>query len=369
VSLFPRIFLGDLELTDVPYIVLYGRDYGSPATVYEEMVSELATGEDLSSERTSNRELAIPLAIDDADLTTLAEAEARLIAECDKPRNLLRVEPGDGAPAMVFETFRAQVTLEFSDEAEVEGIRTYKVTMPARPHTRSGELVTTPAVAVTPVAVINDGSSTAGWSANNSIVTTSGGAVVSTYDGDAAGAFYGTNMMLDGVVDTSSAHYIAVDWKASIPVYHAFRLNSSVTNLTEARREPLSNGFTRSWYYVGQNSFSRLVFGTVHAAHNGYPTLSIDRVAKAAALPVVGTGRQAARVIEVGGSAPTQGSIEVQHEATSLGEVIVYTDSNGIGYQPPLSPWYDATGPVRTPFAAAVAASSPLAEVTEAYRK
>ncbi len=79
-SLVPRFVLGDLDLTSYPFAVIFGSDFGAPENVYEVLDWLLYDGEAVTSDRTSNRELTVPLWIEGDDLSELAAHEARLVA-------------------------------------------------------------------------------------------------------------------------------------------------------------------------------------------------------------------------------------------------------------------------------------------------
>lgn len=141
-SLAPEWRIGDLVLTEAPFMVRFGTDYGTPENVTELLLSML-DGDIEVSPRTGNRTLSLPVLIEDADLAALADAEALLLAECDKARNEVYVDPGDGfAEPLIFDVFRGQVTFERDDNFEVAGARQYTVTFRALPFARSVDEIT-----------------------------------------------------------------------------------------------------------------------------------------------------------------------------------------------------------------------------------
>lgn len=169
-SLIPRFVYGDLDLTEWPFAVEFGSDFGNPENVVDVVGSMLADGEVLESNRRTNRTLTIRVLIDGADLAALADAEAQLIAEADRQRNTLSVDPGDGfGVTTVFETFRAQPRWTRDDDEEQNGVRRILLEIPAQPHPRSVGLVTDDAG--TPPSsggtVVESCESTTGWAAFN----------------------------------------------------------------------------------------------------------------------------------------------------------------------------------------------------------
>lgn len=165
-SLYPRVTLGELDLTDAPYGIEFGFDMGSPQNVAVELVSRLQDGEVISSTRSSNREVQFSVIVEGSDMVELAEAERALILEADKPRNTLTLDPGDGYGApTAFDTFRAQVRFVRDDSMEMANLRRYTVSIVCLPFGRSITKVRVDTVgAPTGGTVVNTMESTTGWS-------------------------------------------------------------------------------------------------------------------------------------------------------------------------------------------------------------
>lgn len=165
-SLIPRFIYGELDLTEAPCAIEFGSDFGNPENVVEVVQTLLQDGEVLDSSRRTNRTLTLTVLIEGADLLEVAQAEARLIAEADKVRNTLALEPGDGiAPTTVFDTFRAQPRWERDDNMEQQGFRRFVLEIPALPHPRSVNLTTEIAEGIPSVGTtINAADSLTGWS-------------------------------------------------------------------------------------------------------------------------------------------------------------------------------------------------------------
>ncbi|MBA3783306.1 MAG: hypothetical protein H0X12_15825, partial [Nocardioides sp.] len=254
----------------------------------------------------------------------------------------------------------ADLKPEYDDEREQALFRIYTLTFQAHPWPRSATKIITPAVATASATVVNNGSSTTGWTAPNTaspVVSVVSGAVQVAYDGDAIGGGYdGARLRLTSTVDTDPDHYVGVDWKSSVPAYQFFLVDGA--SLTEVRREPgATAGYTRSWYSVAANSGTTLELQTVHQPATGTPTLSIDQILKSATLPNTGTGRQLSRTINPGGSVPTEGDVIVQHPTSGLGQTIVFTHPSGGGYSPPLRQWRFSSDTV-TPDASVVSGNT-----------
>lgn len=166
-SLVPRFVYGELDLTDHPFAIEFGSDFGNPENVVDVVQTLLHDGEVLESTRRTNRTLTLTVLVEDADLLALATAEGLLVAECDKQRNTLSVEPGDGiGPTTVFETFRAQPRWVRDDDMEQQGFRRFVLEIPALPHPRSVDPITDD-TDVPPAAagvLLNSLDSATGWS-------------------------------------------------------------------------------------------------------------------------------------------------------------------------------------------------------------
>lgn len=149
-SLTPRLLFGSVDLTDFPYALIQGEtSLGSGEAVRATLESRLYDGEIVTSSRTGNREIEFEILVEGASLADLSLAEAALVAECDKARNTLWFEPGDGfGKATVFDTFRAQLTLNRDDDEESATLRRYLLTIPALPFGRSASLSSTSVAAV-----------------------------------------------------------------------------------------------------------------------------------------------------------------------------------------------------------------------------
>ena len=161
----PRWILGDLDLTEWPFLSLPD-DYGSPENVMEVVDSLLADGSIVSSDRTANRTITHTVWIEEADSAALATAEAALIAETDKQRNTFTIEPGDGfGYATVFDTFRVQAQHVLNMDEERAGLRRYDLTIPALPYGRSVDEVEVTAAPSTATPTTVDGcTATTNWS-------------------------------------------------------------------------------------------------------------------------------------------------------------------------------------------------------------
>lgn len=353
-GLMRRLVLGDLDLTEYPFALEFGGDFGSPQNVYDTLISMLADGDIVGSTRVTNREINLTVQVEGATLADLAANEALLIAESDKARNELMLDPGDDyAAAIVFETFRVQVTPVFDDDLEQANYRRYTLTVPARPYTRGVEAVVVPAIdtgalgyTVTPTyTLVDNGSSTTGWSSNATLSVVSG-AIRATQSAHSPNIVT-VSMERTGTVSFAGQQYITLDASWTVPWVEIYIVvptgigSAPVASLPLSGRVDLGGGLTRLFFGIPTSitSVSYFIVQIRGAWTTGADTFSTDQVQMADKLPIIGTARQKALSVVPGGTVRTQGSIQVAHATSSLGKTIVYTHPAGTGYLPPLRPW------------------------------
>ena len=153
-ELRPRIVWGGLDLTSRPYAWEFEGDLGNGEVIYETLDWLLADGEAVTSNRTSNRTLSFSVIVEGWSQHSMAVHAAALALEADKPANTLLFDPGLDGAAMVFDTFRAQVTMGPHDaDMERQGMRRYLVEIPAHPFPRLPEPVTVTPTPTAPAGV------------------------------------------------------------------------------------------------------------------------------------------------------------------------------------------------------------------------
>lgn len=354
---------GSLNLTASPYLIEFGSDFGAPQNVYETLAFLLQDGEVALSPRASNRTLIFNVMIEGASLTALATAEAALILETEKPMNTITVDPGDSAPAGVYETYRGQVTLARDDNGEIALLRRYTVTVSASPFVRSNAETVAAALPASgsTTTLVDACSVTTGWTGavNGSSTAPS---VVSGAVGITTGALAGTvtiALTRTGSITTSATPYLMIDWKGYAgTTLRAYGDGTELVRLAQAVSP--TAGYTRTWFTVAASSVAvlRLDAASTYAGRPGLDTVArsfyVDNVNRTDVKPSLGTARQLLRLVPVTGSARAQASLAVEHASSSLGDVFVYvfpeTDSAGralANYTPPLRPyWVSGNGAV-----------------------
>lgn len=384
-SLVPRFVLGALDLTDYPFGVGFGSDLGNPENVSDVLASLLADGEIESLSRRSNRTMTIPILIDGTDLADLAAAEQLLIAECDKQRNTLSIDPGDDNGATtIFDTFAAQAVREYDDDTELAGYRRWDLTIKALPFGRSTTGVVD--AASTPPSsggtLLYDCESITGWSrANPSASPLSGGvfSVDSVLFSEGAGAVKANVPSWPGGYEdhsvgfewhqvtglslaTSAGGYMSVDIRTDYADTFAGAASGlydlkmqvagswvTVPSFVAASRDEL--GFvTYVWPVAASLTVTGLTFGVVQyrAGTGNYsaPHIWFDNVEL---LPAATTDHQIIKQITVEGSARTSASLHVAapSDAVALGQVLAITSPTlelPAGFQPDGRRWITQGG-------------------------
>lgn len=342
-----RVLWGSLDLTDYPFGVEWGTDVGAPAKVYEALSALLADGEIEVSTRDSNRTMTFTVLAEAADLLSHSELEAMLAIEAGKDRNTLTLIPGDSfGPASVFDTYEAELVWVRSDDLEIAGFRRYQITMPAYPFPRSEDETVVAAVGSggtqpDPVsAVVEACSSTDGWTATSAPTPLS----LSVVSGNLRVLWTTANVMAISrsvSFDPSLTPYLYIDWRRNfgnpaIPPVATLAGQQLEIFANGPSPDPSLSGFSRTWYRSMSAPVSDLLeisWRNIDEQRAG--SLDFAEVGRTNISPVVGTGRQQFRSLDVGGSQRSQGSLQISHDTDSLGEVLVYTnEDDGSGYQP-----------------------------------
>jgi hypothetical protein len=373
----PQWRIGDLWLTEYPFMVLFGTDYGSPDLSPEVLISFLTDGDLELTPRSGNRTLTLPVGIDGADLAAASQAEAALALECAKPMNTLYCDPGDGfGEPFQFTVFRGNPVFQRDDDRERSGFRVWEVTWRALSWPEATEEVTVSALAATGTTTtgVDDMSSTSGWTGavDGAAVTPTVSAGVLTVSLSASSV--GSHTMAatrTGVIDTSSTNYLVLDWRAGDTTVMSDPLSATADGVAlplVASQPSPTPGYTRSWFDVAAPAVSVL---TITArSHVTFRTAGADQSLKLGNLdrsderPTLGSAKQQLRTFTVAGSAPTTGSISVEHATTSLGDVLFYTCADDGSDYTPVSRPYHVSGTVTSDATAVSGAYDTLSGAT-----
>lgn len=369
-----RLYYGALDLTAFPYSIEFGMDTGAPQNLYEAYQFLLQDGSVVLSDRADNRTMGFTVLVEGPDLAALADAEAALLAESEKPLNTITIDPEDFGPPSVYQTYRGQVSLARDDDFEMNRLRRYTVSVQAMPFVRSVDEVVTPALPASgsTTTTVNDGSSTTGWTGAVNGTTTaptiSSGAV-KVSDGSAALGSVTVSATLAGPIDTSSTKFIPVDWKpeqyaSGIQGLESLRAFGDGVELARvAERSSPTAGFVRTTFQVDSSvsTIASLRLDSLTCTPNaGTPdydgaaptvrSLYVDNVSRTDVRPSLGTARQLLRVVTVDGSAPRQpAAVMVEHATDALGDAMIFVYPNtAVGYQPCLRPYRVVGGATTT---------------------
>lgn len=341
------LFLGGLDLIGDGFdsfkieTIAEGMSFGGadPQDVVTQTL--LQDGSSVATDRWDNREIAFGVLISGPDLIAVAAGEAALYAELGR-RNTLTWTPPDGwGPPTVFDVLTSWAEFDFDDWGEMEpGTigRRFAIRLTCLPWGRDVEPTVVAAVAngeppPPPVTVVlDDCSSTASWSNINASLSVVGGtAIQATWT---AGKQAAGMQRSFASIDASATPYLVVDWQPAsgpaVPIIVG-DVNGSFAQVASGP-SPLGPTMTRTWFEAPATIVGVVVQWVLASRLAGSARVySIERTNVG---PFVGTGRQQFRSLVVGGSARTQGSLQVAHETSALGDTLIYTNAeDGSGYQ------------------------------------
>lgn len=378
------LFLGGLDLIGDGFdsfkieTIAEGMSFGSadPQDVVTKTL--LQDGSSVATDRWDNREIVFGVLISGPDLIAVGAGEKALYAELAR-RNTLTWTPPDGwGPPTVYDVLTSWADFDFDDWGEMEpGTigRRFAIRLTCLPWGRDVEKTVVSAIAngETPPPVVESTvdacSSTTGWSTppSNTLSIVSGRLRATTSN------VYAVTLTRTGSVDFSTTPWLAVDYlpadaatHSSAQVYATFGSAPPVPS-TAIGPSP-TTGYKRAWFAFPFDAIPSGVTSSVTFDLNvgGLPTFIPRTVTLALLLrtnqsPFTGTGRQQFRSLVVGGSARTQGSLQIAHDTAALGDVLVFTnEDDGSGYQPACRQYRAAGGAVTPDTSTASGSLSPL---------
>ncbi|WP_394289512.1 hypothetical protein [Microbacterium sp.] len=341
-----------------------GLEFGSAEAVESVVRAFAEDGSVARIEGHDNAETTFRLLIEGQDHTALNRGEAafrRLLPDGYGGTTDLVERPPDGhAPASVRTILTGSFAQEYDDEALLRCERVYTVTLTHLPFVRSEFETVAPVLpAPSPQTVTIDScESTAGWAASPGAapvaVSTSGGAL--HFSAEAAsttpGGFRAWNITRTSApLDLTGTPFIAIEAKFPVAWGAATRMFLRVAGAFKGSvsQEGVSDGYTRLTFYAADldGSATMRILADQNDAGTGAGTLSIRSI-EAATSP---ESRQGARVIEVGGTERTPGSLHIaaRDGASPLGLVVAHTSPDaGVDHNPDLARWVtDGPGFVR----------------------
>lgn len=350
------LLFGSLELArnDVvtPYQVFAVGDdgsWGNPDPVIAVVDSLLGDGQLASVVRHNNREAQFKITVSAPDGTSLAAAEAALVAETERQNVLVWSAPDGYAPTTVFDVVTSYLEHSFDDESELRLERHYVLHLTLYPHSRSfssttvaalgsGITPTTPAVEET----VSTCSSLTNWTGRvrtgiEPLTLESG---THLYMRATIGVLMWMRYTMAADQAWSDTPYLVVDWNATGAVDTRYTLTAQVGGPSLPERfltalttgpSPLNPAYKRSVFLIPAADANLVRY--VQFAHENQLTspsgskwaLRVDNVMVTdGGAANDGTARQLSRSLEIGGTARAMGIIDVRHE-NALGDVLVWS--------------------------------------------
>lgn len=356
------LVLGTIDLVDFVdtgddgyeiHVTAEGTTFGSPEAVVRALVSALADGERVTHDRAGNRVASFPVKITGADSAALALGEAALRRELFRPNTLTWTPPDGYGASTVFEVLTSHFDPKFDDLDELRTRRMFVVTLTCAPFARSATLTTVSALSVggaPSVILFDDCAEDTGWTGSVDDIPAdatnfyeAGSVGVAVFDDNADRDADTAKMQRPGAVDFSAHPYLIVD----------ARTISNSTNLI-VRADGVDLPLL-SLRHIGDDHYEYTFLVSVPSA-----TLSFQHSRPAgdtlwlglfvynltkSNMPPGSTSRQTARILPIGGTERTPGSIHVSAPdgETALGLTIVSTFPDkypAAGFDPAMSRWY-----------------------------
>jgi hypothetical protein len=345
----------DYQSVDGYTLSVTGEDatLGSAQAVTSVLLSMLTNGSLVSYDRDDNRapSLIVEVLAEYDDGVALAKGEAALRAVCHRPTELEWIPPQAGAPTAVFDVVHSTLIPLYSDMDEINQKRAYKIDMQALPYARSVDETVFPAVETgsTAFVTITNADTTAGWSAwltgggDPDVITDVGSAIRVTHAATPFSRFVSAELAF--AAGTLAAHpYLVFEYRSSHPgTMRAWLTAGAGENLANVVAEfALDSEWKQVWVrqQVDPGLIDAFKFRLDVGADYGGTWFEIRDVSKTAAPPSVGSRKQVFGELTIGGSERTQGSINIKHTTTDLGDVVFYNRTDdGTPYAPPMSPW------------------------------
>lgn len=330
-----------------------GASWGSAPPVDVAVQRWMTDGAVVSTQGYENREITFQVKISADTSVGLAAGEAALILQA-QACTLLRWTSPEGAlaPVTVFELWTVHLIHQFDPASEQRLTRYYTVTSAAKPWARSATLTSVPAVASGAGAptTVDACTSLTNWAGTPGAATLVSGGTAIACTGLSLTTTSSATLTRTAVTSMTGTPYLLLDM--SISGGSSVRWTAQVDGVTMSVAYRSGN----LTYYnmpTGVTSFTALKVQALSDGSPGFPVstiLTINDVSKAATLPALGSLKQAARTMTVGGSVPTSGSIQVASpSATVLGTVLVYTSPlSAAGYTPALRTFRTAGNTVST---------------------
>jgi hypothetical protein len=331
--------------------------WGKPEPIDVAVQRWMTDGAVASTQGHENREISFRVKVAAGNSVALAAGEDALITSVRGATQLTWVPPEGSlaAPATVFDVWTAHLEHQFELDEENRLTRTYLVTCTAKPWARSLSLTTEAAVPTAgagTTATVDACTSAANWTGfPNAPTVFSATAIRESRTTTGIDMSTGTATIsltrTASVTGMGTTPYLAIDYRTAGGklLSHSVKVDGVDCTLIS------TSGTVRYWKVpAGVTSFTTLkVEVKLSVANIGtVQTLDVYDVTRSSIAGVGATHKMFNRHLNVGGSVPTSGSIQIASpSATALGNVLVYTcPDTGSGYAPPLRPYRVAGGTV-----------------------
>jgi hypothetical protein len=299
-----------------------------------------------------NREIYFKVRVSAASSTALAAGEAALAERANMPATLAWTPPQGSAfaAASVFDVWTWHLEHVFDGPGERRIERMYGLRLTAKPWVRSAGLTSVAAIPTggTPTTVsVDTCAATTGWTGTPNAPTLLSGTAVRESAVGFGNVVTLTLTRTGSVTGMGTTPYLAIDHRFTGPAASSISVKVNGAACTQVA----SVGTVRYWQVpAGVTSFTTLVITSTHQTTGNNQTVTSDiyDVTRTSVAGVTSSHKMIQRHIEVGGSVPTSGSVQIASpSATVLGNTLVYTCPDiGTGYSPPMRQYRVSGGTV-----------------------
>lgn len=353
--------------------------FGSPVPKELVLQSMMSDGSLVRKVGDDNREAGFRVMIEGPDTAALAKGEQALSLLLGK-RTTMEWHSSDGVGApTVFDVVTSSMAFLDDDVDEVRNMRwTFRVRLICLPYGRSPNLVSVAGDIIGDATIFNACDSVTGWTASRALPEGGDGPLAITvdtsvkYQGTASLKTSGDPWRIDYQNNSGFAdrvwyrHSYSLSGVSVSGVYYSFvaRVEADDPGAMVTGDPNAGGNNSGSWRYAGSESFGGGWYRYTFARPAGYPTDTIVGFSLRFATSADGTPgqghmwldqieargttsslRQSMRSFEVLGSVRAPGSLAIEHDTLSLGEVTVWMgEDRGDGYRPDMRRWRAASG-------------------------
>lgn len=309
-------------------------DFGNAQPIDTEVPSDVEDGAMVETVGHDNRAQHFLVQVIGPTAEALAQGEAGLMAELERPNELAWTPPAGFGETTVFEVKVSHLEWSFDDFMEVPDgdrlpCRTFGIRLVSAPFGRSVEEVFVPGVGsgtgestVPPtVTTVYSGVGTAGWSSTLGIQAAGGGGVTTVTHGTVSEE----SMTYSTSFPTAGTPWLRIQGAVK-------EIRYTVAGTTRPITATIVDGDSAYFYLPVTGTVTQLV-----VLGYDYQSVVVRSIARQDTAAVVATARQTSSTITVPGTARTQARFVVEHATVALGSTLLYSrPDDRSGYQPPL---------------------------------